>query len=239
MAARKINQKDYTHYVLVFRGGRPLIHSGWSYPEDAKDAVREMLEFHPKLKVKVFTLRGLNKLPLDPDDNDSWFYAGGTVEYWDLDAKGNPLEGPQGTFIPRGDFWLSRRTHWAAVPSDRGTWIRKRDGAKVSLVSANLIVKGDGAQLIDTRWVEYSDDKNGDPERTEAVRQLRLEPVSGLGESYDPSYLLGIQKRVAKALGWSLQDVQSMSLASLREQVRPVNAKLAHELTEAIREMGA
>jgi hypothetical protein len=70
-------------------------------------------------------------------------------------------------------------------------------------------------------------------------RQLLRENRSrGMGE-YDPSYLRGIQERAAKALGWSLQDVQSMSLASLREQVRPVSPKLAHELTEAIREMGA
>jgi hypothetical protein len=234
MAARKANQKDYTHYVLVFRNGQPLIESGWSYREDAVDHVKGNLE-DTGVKTKI---RAKRAMPIDPDDNDNWWkYESGKKFH----EQG--LEGPQGTFIPRGDFWLSRRTHWAAVPSDRGTWIRKRDGAKVSLVSANLFVKGDGAQLIDTRWVEYSDDKNGDPERTEAVRQLRLEPVSGLGESpddfYDPSYLLGIQKRVAKALGWSLQDVQSMSLASLREQVRPVSPKLAQELTEAIRSMGA
>ncbi len=69
-------------------------------------------------------------------------------------------------------------------------------------------------------------------------RQLLRENRS-LGEGYDPNYLRGIQERAAKALGWSLKDVQSLSLASLREQVRPVSPKLVHELTEAIREMGA
>lgn len=140
---RKTDLKDYTHYVLVFRDGKPIIESGWSFREDAVEHVRELHESAKKLKTKIVAKRNM---PVTPFFDENWlkgpFYA----------PEGGPLEGP---------------------------------------------------------------------------------------ESYDPSYLLGIQKRVAKALGWSLQDVQSMSLASLREQVRPVSPKLAHELTEAIRSMGA
>jgi len=51
-----------------------------------------------------------------------------------------------------------------------------------------------------------------------------------------PGLPLGLlEERIAEALGWSLRDVRSMSLAFLREVVRPVSAKLAHELTERIR----
>jgi len=43
-----------------------------------------------------------------------------------------------------------------------------------------------------------------------------------------------LHERVAKALGWSLGDVRSLSLQSLRELVRPVDPKLAAELTQTI-----
>lgn len=40
-----------------------------------------------------------------------------------------------------------------------------------------------------------------------------------------------LHERIAAALGWSLTDVQSLSILSLREMVRPVSEKLAAELT--------
>lgn len=40
-----------------------------------------------------------------------------------------------------------------------------------------------------------------------------------------------LHERVALALGWSVADCQSFSLQSLRELVRPVSEKLAHEIT--------
>jgi hypothetical protein len=43
-----------------------------------------------------------------------------------------------------------------------------------------------------------------------------------------------LQQRCATALGWSLADVRSMSLLSLRDAVRPVSAKLAYLLSEEI-----
>ena len=40
-----------------------------------------------------------------------------------------------------------------------------------------------------------------------------------------------LEDRIAQALGWSLADVRSFSLPTLRDFVRPVSAKLAHEIT--------
>lgn len=39
-----------------------------------------------------------------------------------------------------------------------------------------------------------------------------------------------LHKRVAKALGWSVADAQALSMASLRELVRPVDPDLAREM---------
>lgn len=55
----------------------------------------------------------------------------------------------------------------------------------------------------------------------------------------DMSWLYGetggtMHERAAKALGWSVADTQSMSLAALRDMVRPVNPELAGEMTRAI-----
>ena len=44
-----------------------------------------------------------------------------------------------------------------------------------------------------------------------------------------------LHTRIAAVLGWTVAETQSMSMASLRELVRPVSAKLAHEITEHIR----
>jgi p-aminobenzoyl-glutamate transporter AbgT len=43
-----------------------------------------------------------------------------------------------------------------------------------------------------------------------------------------------LRERIAVALGWPVADTYGLSLAALRELVRPVSAKLAHELTLAI-----
>lgn len=45
---------------------------------------------------------------------------------------------------------------------------------------------------------------------------------------------MSLHERIAAALGWTVKDAQSLSLASLREMVRPVSPKLTHELTVAI-----
>jgi len=43
-----------------------------------------------------------------------------------------------------------------------------------------------------------------------------------------------LHARIAQALGWTEEQVRSMSLRSLRELVRPVSPKLAHEITIAL-----
>lgn len=46
---------------------------------------------------------------------------------------------------------------------------------------------------------------------------------------------MNLSERIAEALGWSLQDVHSFSLPTMREMVRQVNPSLAHEITQTIR----
>jgi hypothetical protein len=41
----------------------------------------------------------------------------------------------------------------------------------------------------------------------------------------------GLHERIAKALKWSISDTRSFSLATLRDLVRPVSAKIAHDIT--------
>lgn len=44
----------------------------------------------------------------------------------------------------------------------------------------------------------------------------------------------GLHDRIAKALGWPLSDVRSMSLHSLRDLVRPVDPALASDISRVI-----
>lgn len=46
---------------------------------------------------------------------------------------------------------------------------------------------------------------------------------------------MNLHQRIADALGWTLEQTQSLSFHTLRELVRPVSAKLADEITQAIR----
>jgi hypothetical protein len=62
----KMNQKDYTHYVVVSHGGAAKIDSGWSFVEDAKDRAREVNN------AKVATKRYLKSQGFDPDVNANW-----------------------------------------------------------------------------------------------------------------------------------------------------------------------
>lgn len=43
-----------------------------------------------------------------------------------------------------------------------------------------------------------------------------------------------LHERIAKALGWEVEEVRTMSFQTLRELVRPVSDKLAHEITQEI-----
>lgn len=43
-----------------------------------------------------------------------------------------------------------------------------------------------------------------------------------------------LHKQIASVLGWTVAETKSYSLPALRDLVRPVNEKLAHEITEAM-----
>lgn len=45
---------------------------------------------------------------------------------------------------------------------------------------------------------------------------------------------MNLHERIARVLGWTVEQAQSFSLPTLRELVRPVSAKLAHEITLAM-----
>jgi hypothetical protein len=47
--------------------------------------------------------------------------------------------------------------------------------------------------------------------------------------------LCSLHARVAHRLGWTEEQVRSFSLPALRDLVRPVSEKLAHEITLAMR----
>jgi hypothetical protein len=66
---KKHNQKDYTHYVYSPEHNQIL--SGWSYAEDARDGLRDL---PPALRAKarVYTLAGLKRLDVNPNDDVRW-----------------------------------------------------------------------------------------------------------------------------------------------------------------------
>lgn len=45
---------------------------------------------------------------------------------------------------------------------------------------------------------------------------------------------MDLKERIAQALGWTVAETNSFSLQTLRELVRPMSPKLAHELEQAI-----
>jgi hypothetical protein len=49
---------------------------------------------------------------------------------------------------------------------------------------------------------------------------------------------MSLHDKIAKVLGWTVADTKSMSLASLRELVRPVDLNLANEISDVIQNGG-
>ncbi len=45
---------------------------------------------------------------------------------------------------------------------------------------------------------------------------------------------MSLHERIAKTLGWTVAEAMSFSLPALRELVRSVNPKLAHEISECL-----
>lgn len=46
--------------------------------------------------------------------------------------------------------------------------------------------------------------------------------------------MTNLKERIAQALGWTVEQTNTFSLQALRDLVRPVSPKLAHELTMAL-----
>lgn len=68
LTAGTINDPEYTYYVWCQKQNKIL--SGWSYPEDAKDALRELpKELGP---CRVLSKKYLKQINLDPDNDASW-----------------------------------------------------------------------------------------------------------------------------------------------------------------------
>lgn len=65
-------------------------------------------------------------------------------------------------------------------------------------------------------------------------RDTRMQIAASLRAAADKLLASDLHERIADALGWSMKDVQSMSLSSLRGLVRPVNPKLADEISGII-----
>jgi hypothetical protein len=59
-------------------------------------------------------------------------------------------------------------------------------------------------------------------------------PMPDMSWLYEGPVGGSLHERAAHALGWSLADTQSMSLAALRDVVRPVNPALAEEMSRKI-----
>jgi hypothetical protein len=46
-----------------------------------------------------------------------------------------------------------------------------------------------------------------------------------------------LHERIARALGWTVEETQGFSLLSLRDLVGPISPKLAHEITLALEDL--
>jgi hypothetical protein len=168
---RKINQKDYTHYVVVSKDGEPRIESGWEYAEDAKEQIKGNLP--EGVKAKVITKTGAKRAGLDPDDNDNWLRGTPGLEgvrskafIGEIDRVGYAIriQGVDPEFL-QGDQPFGRQTdawqkikEWkeSGVKSD---WIstKRRDG-KRPMAEVKRWVKAVGPQEFFAKWPTNVDD---------------------------------------------------------------------------------
>lgn len=101
----RFNQKDYTHYVVVSKGGVPFIESGWSYPEDARENIKGNLP--DGVKAKVVTKIGLKRGGVDPDDNKNWLRG----QWWLEDDALKIGPGRPGQKFAHGDVEIETTLH--------------------------------------------------------------------------------------------------------------------------------
>lgn len=68
--AASFDEKGYEYYVVIKNSKGDLkIESGWEYPEDAKDQVKELKK---TLNPKIYKRKGLRGVGLDPKNNSDW-----------------------------------------------------------------------------------------------------------------------------------------------------------------------
>lgn len=80
-------------------------------------------------------------------------------------------------------------------------------------------------------WVLNMGGRHGTPAVADDSNIVAVRPKKGAKGLIGNSSL---HERIAKALGWTVKDVQSFSLPALRELVRDKHPKLAHEITLAM-----
>jgi hypothetical protein len=112
------------------------------------------------------------------------------------------------------------------------------EDAKYHGTESYLFSEGDISSMF--RYAERSADPEYRPgSEKDYVRGFKsVINWAGIPKSKNPSKRGSIHERIAEALGWSVADVRSFSLPSLRDMVRPDHPKLAHEIDESIRSGG-
>ena len=70
--------------------------------------------------------------------------------------------------------------------------------------------------------------------RERTISQREYAAARGMGWLYDDAPSGDLHTRIAAALGWTREQAQSLSLASLRDMVRPIDAALAGEISDTI-----
>lgn len=108
------------------------------------------------------------------------------------------------------------RAHWREVEAHQG------DGRDI-------------AQAVEDSFAMLFADDNPHYDATRFRAACRPAPASPpIRRTASGLFDDGLHKRIATVLKWPLRDVQSMSLASLRDLVRPVDAALAADIARVI-----
>ena len=147
-----INNPDYIYYCVV--NGK--IESGWEYQEDAKDNAREMFEFQPRNAVKIYSLRHLNKIGLDPNDDANWHTGNSHAEQNDIlasDSGNSDFEYPE-------DAKHIRLQSKEISRADNGITIIVRPQSEGGYMIAAVRIEGESGVLLGRAFTEYVDDKN-------------------------------------------------------------------------------
>jgi hypothetical protein len=131
----RINQSDYTHYVVVRIRGTQKIESGWSYKEDASEHMRENMPGGLRTDARVLTSTGARRAGLNPNNNADWF-GGSTLGFQGLGSDDDAAEklalwertGPRPPYLdptdPEPDMeTLEEWVHEGGAETTDGCWV--------------------------------------------------------------------------------------------------------------------